>query len=175
MINRSVLIVLSGLLVLIIGCNNKDMKPLKNQNEIVNSNNSTERIKYTVDFPDTVYLNKEYFGLINYQSSLDSITPKFGIKGENRYVRLILTSTENIDYDLKHLKTMVKDTFGAYDNKTIDFLLKFDKRGVFYIDGVINDVVLIDLPKKNENEDELVRWIEDEVRVTKKVVVIDKK
>lgn len=168
MIQKEYLNCLVILLLFLGACNNKN--PLKNESKIETNN----RIRYEMIFPDTVIIGKEYFGLINYNSTLDSVTTKFGVKGKNRYVRLIMTTTETVDYDYKYLKSIVKDTFGAYDNRTIDFLLKFEKLGTTYIDGLINDVVLIDLEEKNSNGEEMIRWIEDEVRVTKKVVVIDK-
>jgi len=72
------------------------------------------------------------------------------------------------------LKSIVADTFGAYDNRSIYFMLKFTKTGIFYMDGFINDLVLINLHTKDKEGFELTRWLEDEVRITKKVIVIEK-
>lgn len=148
---------------------------IKNNEEHQNSTSSQEeRIVYNIDFPDTVFTTEDNYGLVTYKSHYDSIITDFGVKDTNRYARLIVTTTNNIDYDFNYLKSIVQDTFGAYDNKSIYFMLKFEKPGVFYMDGVINDLVLIDLHKKNEEGIDQIRWLEDEVRVTKKVVVIDK-
>ena len=80
-----------------------------------------------------------------------------------------------MDYDYKHLKETVKDTFGARNNKSIPFYdFKFDKLGTYYIDGIINDIVLIDLHKKDKDGEDLSRFLENEERVTHKVIVIEK-
>ncbi|WP_430613556.1 hypothetical protein [Flavobacterium sp. JP2137] len=158
------------------GCVDKKSKnnAISNLDKVLTKEIKNSRIKYEIDFPDTVYVNEENFGLINYESSFDSISTKFGEGGTNRYVRLIMTTTNRVDYDNKYLKSIVKDTFGAYDNRTIDFLLIFREPGVFYMDGVINDLVMMDIKKKDKEGNELIRWLEDEVRVTKKVIVLNK-
>jgi len=138
------------------------------------SDSDVDRIVYSIDFPDTVFTKEDNYGLVTYKSHYDSIITNFGVKDTNRFTRLIVTITNNIDYDYDYLKSIVKDTFGAYDNRSIYFMLKFERSGVFYMDGVINDLVLIDLHKKSEEGIDQIRWLEDEVRVTKKVVVIDK-
>ncbi|WP_413511977.1 hypothetical protein [Myroides odoratus] len=163
------LIVLIG--ILFYNCEGRVKNTDSNQNKIHLDEN---RIVYDIDFPDTVYSKEDNYGLVSYKSHYDSIITNFGVKDTNRYARLIITTTNNIDYDYDYLKSIVKDTFGAYDNRLIYFMLKFEKSGVFYMDGVINDLVLIDLHKKNEEGIDQIRWLEDEVRVTKKVVVIDK-
>ena len=73
------------------------------------------------------------------------------------------------------LKHIIKDTFGALNNREIPLPnIEFGKTGVFYIDGIINDYVVIDLNKKNKDGVGLVREIEDEERLTHKVVVVNK-
>ncbi|MBB1149452.1 hypothetical protein H4K35_04760 [Myroides sp. NP-2] len=163
------LIVLIG--IFFYNCDGRVKNNDSNQDKIYFDEN---RIVYDIDFPDTVYSKEDNYGLVSYKSHYDSIITDFGVKDTNRYARLIITTTNSIDYDYAYLKSIVKDTFGAYDNRSIYFMLKFENPGVFYIDGVINDLILIDLHKKNEEGIDQIRWLEDEVRVTKKVVVIDK-
>lgn len=131
-------------------------------------------IEYEIHFPDTILVNKSVDGVINYKSILDTITTTFGQKDINRYTRFILVTTDNIDYDYKRLREIAKDTFGAINNRTIPFYdIKFSKPGIYYIDGLINDIVLIDLFKKDDKGNELVRLIEHDKRITHKVVVVE--
>lgn len=132
-------------------------------------------IEFKVEFPDTLYVNQSYDGVIRYKSVLDTIITTFGNKKKNRYTRFILTTTNNPNYDYKHLKQIVKDTFGAKNNREIPLYdIKFSKLGIYYIDGIINDIILLDLNKKDKEGDALSRFIENEERVTHKVVVIKK-
>ena len=163
------LIVLIG--ILFYNCDGRVKNNDSNQNK---DHVDLNRIVYDIDFPDTVYSKEDNYGLVSYKSHYDSVITNFGVKDTNRFVRLIVTTTNNIDYDYDYLKSIVKDTFGAYDNRSIYFMLKFEKPGMFYVDGVINDLVLIDLHKKNSEGIDQIRWLEDEVRVTKKIVVIEK-
>ena len=132
-------------------------------------------IEFKIEFPDTLYVNQSYDGVIRYKSVLDTIITTFGDKKKNRYTRFILTTTNNPNYDFKHLKQTVKDTFGAKNNREIPLYdIKFSKLGIYYIDGIINDILLLDLNKKDKEGDALSRFIENEERVTHKVVVIEK-
>ncbi|MFN3968877.1 hypothetical protein [Flavobacterium sp.] len=147
----------------------------KKKDAIETKKHTQERIKYKVQFPDTVIVNKPYNGVIKYQSSLDTVTTTFDDKKKNRYVLFFMTITQNPNYDEKHLKQIFSDTFGASNNREIDIEnIQFNKPGIFYIDGIINDYVVIDLDKKNKEGTKIVREIEDEKRVTHKVVVIGK-
>lgn len=161
------------LVLTFLSCDRKSENSIIHEGESLNINQNN-RIDFEINFPDTVFLNEENYGMIRYKSHLDSIIMNFGVRDTNRYVRLITTIKEDVNYDLNFLKTIVKDTFGASDNREIFFMLKFDKKGTTYIDGVINDLIQIDMHEKGENGGDIVRLIEDEVRVTKKVVVIDK-
>ena len=149
------------------------------KNDITNNNKqsslSTE-IEYNIEFPDTVQINKTYSGSINYKSVFDTITTDFGNKEKYRYVIFRSLVSDNINYDVAYLSTIVKDTFGAVTNKIIPLKdIIFHKEGVFYIDGIIEDTAIIDLHKKNEEGEDLERWLIKEFRATKKIVVIDKK
>ena len=134
----------------------------------------SKRIEFIINFPDTVHLGKEYKGEILYKSLLDTITSTFDDQHNIRYVRFIMLVNNNVDYDDDYLKLIVKDTFGAIDNRKILFYgVKFDKLGEYYIDGLINDLVLIDTMTKYNKRTDKLRLIENEERVTHKVVVIE--
>ncbi|WP_430614158.1 hypothetical protein [Flavobacterium sp. JP2137] len=158
------------LFFVVCGCNRKEVREYKDPSKSIEE----PRIKYEIDFPDTVFVQEENYGLIKFQSHYDSIITKFGDRDVNRFVRYIMLTTNDVNYDYRHLKNVVKDTFGAYDNRSIYFSVTFSKLGVQYFDGVINDLVLMDIKKKDKEGNELIRWLEDEVRVTKKVVVLNK-
>jgi hypothetical protein len=174
-------ILLLGILILQTlssSCNKKETRTenkdiLIKENKVINL--SCGRISYEVEFPDTIVVNKTYNGVIKYQSSLDTVTTSFNDKKKKRYVMFFMTVTKNPNYDEKHLKQIIKDTFGALNNREIPLPnIEFGKTGVFYIDGIINDYVVIDLNKKDKDGVGLVREIEDEERLTHKVVVVNK-
>jgi hypothetical protein len=104
---------------------------------------------------------------------LDTVTTSFDDKSNKRYVMFYLTIVHKPNQNYKKIKKS-KQIFGADNNREISFYdIKFDKAGTYYIDGIINDYVVIDINKKDSKGNELVREIENEERVTKKVVVIN--
>lgn len=146
-------------------------------NNINNTNEGKNNkiIAFKIKFPDTIFVNQSVDGIIEYKSFLDTITTTFGQEEKYRYTRFILTTTDNIDYDFKRLKQIAKDTFGAINNRTIPFYdIKFKRSGIYYIDGLINDVVVIDLHTKDSEGNDLFRLIENEERVTHKVTVVER-
>lgn len=161
------------LFILFVSC--KEEKNMSKKKEPVYTSYSDSIVAYDLYFPDTVYINELNNGKIIYKGVLDTVITTFGNSHKNRYIRYILTTTDKVDYDYKYLKSIIKDTFGAINNRTIPFYdIKFTKVGVHYIDGIINDNILIDkLPTSKEATDK-VRYIENEIRATHKVVVIEK-
>jgi hypothetical protein len=128
-----------------------------------------------IKFPDTVFKNSKYDGEIFFISQLDTVTTIFTDKEKDRYVIANVLITDNVNYDHKHLKKLAKDLYGAVDNRHIPLNdLIFSNTGDYFIDAIVNDGVYIDLGQKNIDGEELLRLLEVEVRVTKKVVVIDK-
>lgn len=157
--------------LLLVSCNKNDSKT----NDLLLEGDK-KRIEYSIEFPDTLLINQTYNGVIKYKSPLDTIITVFGDEKKNRYTRFILATTNSVDYDFNYLKRIVKDTFGALNNREIPFYdIKFKQTGTYYIDGIINDIVSIDTVKEPTKKDYLVRFIENEERVTHKVIVINKK
>lgn len=144
----------------------------------INENKKTKNLTETnafvkFNFPDTVYVNKLYNGKIEYKGVLDTITTSFDDKIKSRYISFYMTKTKNIDYEMKQLYKIKLDTFGAIDNRTIPFYdVKFSELGIHYIDGLINDHVTIDTLIRSKPTDK-VRYIENVLRVTHKVFVIE--
>ncbi|PKQ46765.1 hypothetical protein [Confluentibacter flavum] len=152
----------------LISCRKEENKKIKSRAEMA-------YIEFEFDFPDTVYLNKKYHGEIKYKSGFDEIITTFNDKHKNRYTRFIAAkTTSDINYSVERLRKIATDTFGAIDNRTIPFYdIKFSKLGVNYIDGIINDIVLI-VPKDTD-KNEYYPLLRNEIRATHKVFVIDEK
>jgi hypothetical protein len=126
-------------------------------------------------FPDTVKLNKYYNGEIVYKSILDTLTTNVleEINGIDRYVIFSLITTKHSNYSINELRKMKLDTFGAVDNNLIPFYkIKFTELGTNYIYGILNDHAIIDTLRKPIKESDKVRFIENEIRLIHKVIVI---
>lgn len=172
MLNKRILVIIAMVVLQLttLSCKKKEVMT----NEQKTKEYAQKLIEFKIEFPDTLYVNQSSDGVIRYKSVLDTIIKTFGDRKKNRYTRFILTTTNNPIYDYKHLKQTVKDTFGAKNNREIPLYdIKFSKVGTYYIDGIINDIVLLDLDKKDKEGDDLSRYIENEERVTHKVVVIE--
>ena len=165
------ILILFMILVIFSSCKKKEIIT----HNYINEKDIDKKIECQIEFPDTVYLNKEYDGVVKYKSILDTITTSFDDKKKKRYPIFYLTIVDKPELDYRHLKKMAK-IFGAHDNREIPFYdIKFEKTGTYYIDGIINDYVVIDINKRNERGEELVREIENEERVTKKVIVVSER
>jgi len=131
-------------------------------------------VSVNFEFPDTVYINKLYDGKIKYKCILDTITTSFDDPRKLRYITFYMTKTRSIDYEDKQLYKVKLDTFGALDHNNIPFYdVKFSELGIYYIDGLINDNVIIDTITQIRKPTDEFRYIEKVVRATHKVVVIN--
>ncbi|MET3020162.1 hypothetical protein [Flavobacterium hydatis] len=173
MLNKRFSIIIVTVYVLqfiVVSCKRKEEIPNQQQKF---EKDIRKRIDCKIEFPDTVYIDQLYDGMVKYKSMLDTITTSFDDKKKNRYVIFYLTIVDKPDPDYKHLKK-VASKFGADNNKEISIYdIKFTKTGIYYIDGIINDFVIINENKKDLKGNELVRLIENEERVIHKVVVIN--
>ncbi|MDQ6528090.1 hypothetical protein [Flavobacterium sp. LHD-85] len=134
--------------------------------------------KFSIDFPDTVVVNKYYEGRIIYKSNLDTITVILNEvdSKKSRMLEYAFAKTKIINQDEEALKRIIADTMYSKSNLSIPLFLKFNKLGVNYIDGIIKDEVWIDtIEIKNKKKEKKMRIITNEFRATKKVVVIDDK
>ncbi|MCC9070909.1 hypothetical protein LNQ49_04770 [Flavobacterium sp. F-65] len=151
---------------LLVGCNNKEKITQVNNSQIEFRN---QTMSYIFDFPDTVSVNKQYNGMIIYKNILDTITthlanPKDSLR--DRYITYSMTIAKKILNDENSLKSIVKDTFGAVDNRTIPlFKLKFQHPGIYFIDGFITDNGYLRIHKGDST-----RIITNEFRIYHKVV-----
>lgn len=174
MLNKKIIVTIALLTLQFTLFSCKKENPIKHQQKP--QKHLQSRIDYKLEFPDTVYVNEMYTGIVRYKSILDTITTSFDDKKNNRYTIFYLTIVDKPGNNSgRHLKKIAKK-FGADNNREISFYdIKFDKTGTYYIDGIINDFVIIDINKKDSKGNDLVREIENEERVTQKVVVINKK
>ena len=58
----------------------KQENKLKQNNKSKSQVNKEQLIEYKFDFPDTVFINEKYNGIIDYKSILDTITTSFDDK-----------------------------------------------------------------------------------------------
>jgi hypothetical protein len=152
-------------LLLVFVCSCKDEGIQKN----------TKKNKIDFIFPDTVFANNAYSGKIIYSSDLDTITTKLFDKNNFRTIEYQYTGTKMINYDINHLKTKIKDTVYAKNNNLIEMKkIWFGKIGTFYFDGVIKDEVKIISRVKDNNGKYKIRLITNELRLSKKIVVISR-
>ena len=129
---------------------------------------------YNFQFPDTVLLNKRYNGFVYYKSSLDTMVANFNENEKSRFAYLLIKKTKYINYSFKDLDKFQLDTIPSISNGKFLLLdIRFDSVGVFYIDGKVSDIVLVNINKKDNNGENLIRMINNDFRVTHKVVVID--
>ena len=131
--------------------------------------------QYEIHFPDTVYVNKLYDGEITYQSPFDTIIEKFFDPKKKRYVVFRTLPNKSYSFHNDFLRDSLNEyRIGAIDNRSIPFYdLSFSTTGVFEINGLVNDQVLIE-PKTKHNRDEFnFRLIEHDFPISLKVVVID--
>ena len=129
---------------------------------------------YNFQFPDTVLLNKRYNGFLYYKSSLDTIAANYSDNIKSRFAYLLIKKAKNINYSFKDLDKFQLDSIPSLNNG--EFLLMdihFDSVGVFYIDGKVSDIVLVNINKKDKNGENLIRMINKDFRVMHKVVVVD--
>jgi hypothetical protein len=166
-------IFLSSLIIISCKDNLNSEKEIVKEVENVQKKFKNKLVEFEFDFPDTIQVDKLYNGKIKYKSVLDTITTSFDDEKKSRYISFYMSKTKYINYEIEELKTMRLDTFGAIDNRTIPFYdLKFTELGVHYIDGIINDHISIDTLIKSKKSIDKVRYIENVVRATHKVVVI---
>lgn len=164
--NRTVLF-LASILLCIISCKEEQKKT----NKLISNN-----FKVSIDFPDTVYINKSYNGKINYKNRLDTVTTSLNDVKKYRFIDYTFLRTKKIDYNEKYLKKIVTDTFTSETNRIIPlYNIWFDKLGVNYLDGIITDEVSIENGAKDKKGNPMTRIITDEYRVTCKVIVVNKK
>lgn len=159
-----------------ISCKKEDVD--KNENSIQETESKkAKKDEIILIFPDTVLVNNSYSGEIHYKNDLDTITTHlYHDKKKYRYIKYAFTGTKTLDYDVEHLKTIIKDTAWATNNRIVPIKdIWFGKVGVYYFDGVIIDEVIIDDGTKNEKGQPLTRIITHEFRLSKKVVVVEKK
>lgn len=129
---------------------------------------------YTIkfNFPDTLYRDSIYQGVINYTNKLDTLD---SYMNQDNYRTLIYLHKKTrkviLDDDIElALKEHKYDTlYGLLDDKLF-FVneISFDQVGVNYIDGYIKDNVYLKI------KGDKTRWIAKRYRIAHKFFVIEK-
>ncbi len=167
---RIIILFLTG--IVIFGCNDKKETSPK---EISHNVKKENHFQYQVNFPDTIYVNKSYAGEIYFESPLDTITEIFFDPKKYRYV--VFTTLPHDLYTFH--KDFYKDSLGEYrigaiDNRIIPFYeLYFNTTGTYKIEGLVNDLVLIQPNTKYNNDERNILLIEHNFPISFIVVVID--
>lgn len=154
--------------VLLNSCNKKEINT-DTSNENIQSNFGVEQAEFIL--PDTLKVNINYDGLIKYKNDFDNFTKKS--ISENKFGRAIFFSylkKGNPNDSFKQLQKKVTDTVLMENVHNIPINnIKYDKIGIFYIDGILRDMVIFDTIQNNED---IPMKIQD-TRIIKKVVVIE--
>ena len=135
----------------------------------------SKKFKYKIDFPDTVFVNDKNDGEIIYESPFDTITDNFSDPDKSRYVvfRILPNKSYNFLRDF-YVDSLKEYRIGAIDNKSIPFYeFSFNETGIYEIEGLINDQILIESNTEYNNDKNNVRLIEKDFPVSFQVVVID--
>lgn len=160
------------ILILLFSCRDFAKADLPIPKSVVPSSDENG-LEYEMDFPDTVYVNKIYNGMIHYKSIYDSVTTSFDDKKNYRYVMLYLKISKKSITDSEKIKKSGK-IFGASNNRKIPiYNIKFNEAGTYFMYGILNDFLLIDEGKKNNQGEEMAREIEKEWKISKKVYVLN--
>lgn len=170
---KKIIVIISS--ILLFSCKNDINKESSVDSNFARKISDKGSIEFEFDFPDTVKINKAYNGKILFKGIFDTLTTNVmeEIDGKDRYIIYSLIKTKNIDYSFDSLKQIKLDTFGAIDNRTILLDdISFNKLGIHYIDGILNDHITIDTLKVPRKLTDKIRYMEKEIRITHKVVVV---
>ena len=85
--NNKLILLLFSLVLFSCKQENKIEQNIKSKSQV----NNEQLIEYNFDFPDTVFINEKYKGVIDYKSTLDTITTSFYDKKNSRYVLFLLS------------------------------------------------------------------------------------
>jgi len=153
-------------IAILYSCKNKS----RNNDPVVFEKNEFKEeknvLEYSIFFYDTVQINKTYKGHIYFKNIFDTLNTK---QGDRRFSLYYSRITSILDNSYPKLKKQVLDTFGAKNNHEIPIKFEFSNLGVNYIDGFIEDEILV--PVKDDSTK--VRIITQDARITFKVFVID--
>ncbi len=157
------LIYFTGLIYIItcLSCNEvkkEEQKPLEPK---------IKEVVYTLSFPDTVIVGKKNKGLIKYSSILDTIK----LKPQDRRYLVFYAKAHKDSLELENLLKKEHDTFVSIgEGKIPIYDLSFNEKGINYLDGYIEDQIVVFGHEGDENKS---RIITKTSKVYKKVIVID--
>ncbi|TDS56949.1 hypothetical protein C8P70_11739 [Myroides indicus] len=164
--NKKLLYILS--VMLCISCKHKKEDTYNLDNQIVYDQDIS-----VINFPDTVYKNLKIEGIIDYNfNEYNSLKNHIGRGSISRYIHFYPYVSK--DKIVNEDDFIIKDTFYTQDINKILFDVRFDNVGVFYLNGIIKDMIIFDTISNMENSDSKLPAQFSYVLINKKVVVIDK-
>ena len=158
------------LLIIFCNCENKESKHSEDDIKKVN----VYRSKAKLFFPDTIYVGNAYSGYIEYGNEFDKYTTK--VNQDGKITRLIdfnytLDSIlYNNDTDLEKKVNYRSPAFNI--NKIELDSIRIGRKGIFYIQGFVKDLVVFDTIE-NISYGKPLDGIEMKYFVRKKIVVIE--
>ena len=141
----------------------------KNQNNLsIKKANIDEQIDIVriENIPDTVFVNKVYFGKIEYKSQLDTIEIS---KGDIRHVVMFTTTQNGYFKDIESIEKVKHDIFAINKSSFIEFAFSFENVGPNNFNAIIEDMVMLD----NYYGVEKSRIITRLTEIQKEIFVID--
>lgn len=148
----------------------------KDKREEVNVNDGLiyQYDKTNIIFPDTVYKKTIIEGIIDYNfEEYNLLRSSIGSGKVSRFIHFYPYLAKNIIDNEKGF--VIRDTFYTQNVNLINFNVKFDSVGVYYLNGIIKDMVIFDTINDNKNKASTMPAKFSYVLINKKVVVVDDK
>ncbi len=126
-----------------------------------------------IRFPDTVYKQLMTEGIIDYNfEEYNLLKNSIGSGKVSRFIHFYPCLEKNKIVNEESF--IIKDTFYTQNINRIVFNVKFDSIGIYYLNGIIKDMVILDTIADVKNKTSKLPAKFSYVLVNKKVVVIDK-
>nr|WP_317632745.1 hypothetical protein [uncultured Flavobacterium sp.] len=123
-----------------------------------------------MSIPNSISVNEEYKGIIEYKSDFDSITTSFTDTTNFKTPYIYIYEPQENDIDLKNL--IIRDSIKLWSNKIDINNIRFTKKGTYYFLAKIKDEIMLFSYKKN-NEIDSIRVLSNEYFITQKIHVKD--
>ena len=132
-------------LILIISCKNNEVNT-------INSDISINSDTIAIFFPDIIESNKDIKGEVFYNfDEYNRIKNNIGTGDISRYIHLYtLVDTFAVD-DPNYFTNVKKDTFLTQNINKINFKIRVNKKGKYFINTLIKDIIIFDTLKSSQN------------------------
>jgi len=120
--------------------------------------------------PNSISINEEYKGVIEYKSEFDSITTSFTDTTNFKTQYFYIYEPQENEIDLNNL--IIKDSIKLWSNKININNIRFSKKGKYYFLAKIKDKIMLFSYKKN-NKIDSIRILANEYFISHKINVTD--